>query len=429
MRPVQQNSKPPSTEPGKETSRSRKMTLPGEDYFLVMKPKPHVSLGAPFEAARKHHAVETFGGATRIYIVVSKSISRTNNFVALQEALGNGVIGVRYGIRQHVPWPGVLAVATELRELDADLIITLGAGSLTDAAKVAAFAVANGAFTLDDLDKLHIRSKPDSDSLKACTIPIIDIPTWLSGGEYNPAGGATDVRNSRKTSFKHPTMGAQLVILDPALTVSTPETVWLASGMRSVDHCVEGLCALYSQPGGDGEENQSEVERYLAEGDGGAAGLGVRAADGSKPRNRASIGTDGSRTWRDKLRDAALGVEVESRAWGYVGRSATEPGAGGLSGGPDICRCAGAEGSIAERVKRRRPCWCICRRIGVADEPRTSRNWKRSLGRVGDELNDGSKHSHKPCTYHKKRNRFWKFRRWPGKTSALLLLLVGSNQN
>jgi alcohol dehydrogenase class IV len=38
-------------------------------------------------------------------------------------------------------------------------------------------------------------------------------------------------------------MGADLVILDPTLTVSTPERIWLSTGIRSIDHCVEGLCS------------------------------------------------------------------------------------------------------------------------------------------------------------------------------------------
>jgi alcohol dehydrogenase class IV len=33
------------------------------------------------------------------------------------------------------------------------------------------------------------------------------------------------------------------VILDPAITVHTPEWLWLSTGVRAVDHCVEGLCS------------------------------------------------------------------------------------------------------------------------------------------------------------------------------------------
>lgn len=44
-------------------------------------------------------------------------------------------------------------------------------------------------------------------------------------------------------------MLAQLVILDPALSISTPKRIWLSTGIRAVDHCVEGLCSLDNKAG------------------------------------------------------------------------------------------------------------------------------------------------------------------------------------
>ncbi|KAK4222789.1 iron-containing alcohol dehydrogenase [Podospora fimiseda] len=238
------------------------MTLVEEEHFLALDPKPWVSLGVPFAEACAHHASLTFR-AKRVYLIISSSISKTPALRSLKAALGDNIVGIRYRIRQHVPWPDVLEVAVELRDLDADLIVTLGAGSLTDAAKVASFAVVKGAFSLDALDKIHIRNA-DPSKLKPCTIPIINIPTSLSGGEYNPPGGATDLRNSRKTSFNHGSMGAQLVILDPELTVSTPERVWLSSGMRAVDHCIEGLCSVAFRDGDTA--GSGKVDRHLLKG-------------------------------------------------------------------------------------------------------------------------------------------------------------------
>ena len=52
------------------------------------------------------------------------------------------------------------------------------------------------------------------------------------------------MRTHRKSSFAHPSIGAELVILDPALSVSTPERIWISTGMRAVDHCIEGLCSM-----------------------------------------------------------------------------------------------------------------------------------------------------------------------------------------
>jgi alcohol dehydrogenase class IV len=56
--------------------------------------------------------------------------------------------------------------------------------------------------------------------------------------------GATDMRTGQKNGFAHPSMGGELIILDPALTASTPERIWLSTGVRAIDHCVEGLCSL-----------------------------------------------------------------------------------------------------------------------------------------------------------------------------------------
>jgi maleylacetate reductase len=36
--------------------------------------------------------------------------------------------------------------------------------------------------------------------------------------------------------------------LDPALTLHTPEWLWLSTGIRAVDHAVEDLCSINTQP-------------------------------------------------------------------------------------------------------------------------------------------------------------------------------------
>ena len=43
------------------------------------------------------------------------------------------------------------------------------------------------------------------------------------------------------------------VILDPWLGMHTPEWLWLSTGIRAVDHCVEGICSREAQPYGDAQ--------------------------------------------------------------------------------------------------------------------------------------------------------------------------------
>lgn len=113
------------------------MAAPGEQYFLAVPPnsRPHVSTGLPFTEACVHHVENTFK-ASQVYIVVSRSMKATDAFTSLERALSGKIAGVWPGIRQHVPWDDVVEIAKDVRDKKADLIITLGAGSLTDGAKI-----------------------------------------------------------------------------------------------------------------------------------------------------------------------------------------------------------------------------------------------------------------------------------------------------
>jgi len=116
------------------------MAAKGETYRPAFPPseKPHISTGLPFEQACAHHVTSTFH-ASRVYIIVSHSISKTNAFTRLEKALEGKVVGVRKGIKPHTPWDDIVSIVNDMREKDPDLIITLGAGSLTDGAKAIRF--------------------------------------------------------------------------------------------------------------------------------------------------------------------------------------------------------------------------------------------------------------------------------------------------
>ena len=97
---------------------------------------PYISYGIPFPQACAKHVADTLK-ATRVYIIASGSLSRNTDYVKqLQEALGEKVVGTRDGMTPHTLWSECLEIAEEARQAKADLLITLGAGSLTDAAKI-----------------------------------------------------------------------------------------------------------------------------------------------------------------------------------------------------------------------------------------------------------------------------------------------------
>ncbi|KAJ5681354.1 uncharacterized protein N7477_001294 [Penicillium maclennaniae] len=205
---------------------------------------PQLSYGIDFPTAAARHVTNTFM-ASRVYVICSGSIARnTDAQELLVAALGpEKIAGQRIGMKPHTQWSEVLEIIVDARKVQADLLLTLGAGSLTDGAKIVAFALANNASTPDELKALA--EGPDKRTgLVESMVPIISIPTSLSAGEYSDYAGGTEDKTHRKYMFYPPLRGPDLVILDPRLVETTPDSIWLSTGVRAVDHCVETLCAV-----------------------------------------------------------------------------------------------------------------------------------------------------------------------------------------
>jgi maleylacetate reductase len=85
----------------------------------------------------------------------------------------------------------------------------------------------------------------------APTIAQIAVPTTLAGGEFNNQAGCTDLRVQIKHGYRHAELMPRVVVLDPAPSVHAPLMVWISTGLRAVDHAVEGICSQYAHAGGD----------------------------------------------------------------------------------------------------------------------------------------------------------------------------------
>ena len=83
---------------------------------------------------------------------------------------------------------------------------------------------------------------------KGSKLRQIAIPTTLSGGEYSNMGGAMDTKRQLKERYLGIDICPQVVILDPEITLHTPDWLWLSTAIRSVDHAVEGFCSFSNNP-------------------------------------------------------------------------------------------------------------------------------------------------------------------------------------
>ena len=188
-------------------------------------------------------------GATRVFLMVSGTLNReTPEIARVRAALGNLCAGVFDKMPAHTPRQAVVAAANQARDAGADLIVTIGGGSITDGAKTVQLCLANDIRTPEALDDIR-----PGKTFAAPTIRQISVPTTLSAGEFSALAGVTDERTRVKELFAHPMIIPQTVILDPAMTVHTPEWLFLSTGIRAVDHCVEGFCSLEANPFADAQ--------------------------------------------------------------------------------------------------------------------------------------------------------------------------------
>src|SRR5579862_2333371 len=218
-------------------------------------PMESVIYGRPFAAALKEEVEAS--GANSVFLLASGTIERETDMVEqLCRALGNRLAGVFAKIGAHTPRNDVVDAANAARAAGADLIATLGGGSVTDAAKMVAFCLANDVTEPGQLDNYRARVSADGRSVrpeaKAPAIRTIAIPTTLSAGEYTASAGCTDTVRQVKESYGHRLMMPQSVVLDPRASLHTPEWLFLSTGIRAVDHAVEDICSPECQPISEG---------------------------------------------------------------------------------------------------------------------------------------------------------------------------------
>ena len=196
--------------------------------------------------------------AERVLVMASSTLNRTTDEVTkVRRALGNRFAGLFDRMPPHTPRRAVIEAAAAAREAQADLIATIGGGSVTDGAKAVQLCLANDIRSVEALDHYRPVKGPDGalgpPPCNAPAVPQVTVPTTLSAGEFSAIAGVTDERSRVKELFRHPRIIPRAVVLDPAVTVYTPEWLWLSTGIRAVDHCVEGICSGEANPYADAQ--------------------------------------------------------------------------------------------------------------------------------------------------------------------------------
>lgn len=188
-------------------------------------------------------------GATRVFLVGTRSVGANPALASrLQEQLGRRHVGSYLGIGQHAPVQSVHEAIEAARAAEPDLLVSLGGGSPVDAAKTVAFALTTGLDVLDP-DAARMARKLQG-SGGPPLVPHLPIPTTLSAAELGHGAGFTEATRVKSGLFAREVLPT-CVFYDAEYAVHTPLPLWLSTGIRAIDHAVEGMLAPEHNPHSD----------------------------------------------------------------------------------------------------------------------------------------------------------------------------------
>lgn len=187
-------------------------------------------------------------GLTRPLVVTDPGLIHTDAFKILEQTLGPAARGKDWHIFSSVhPNPieqDVINGAEVYRSNSCDAVIAFGGGSALDAGKAVRLLLKRPGFELSKFDW-----KDDWHGLAPC----IAIPTTAgTGSEVGRSSVIILEQTKKKSVLFHPGLLANVVLLDPTLTLGLPPKLTAATGADALTHAIESFTSPVFHPLCDG---------------------------------------------------------------------------------------------------------------------------------------------------------------------------------
>ena len=168
-------------------------------------------------------------GARRAMLVTTSGRLASEQWPALERAMG-GVLGTTFEeVEPHAPAPAVQAAAMQARRDGADAVVSFGGGSCTDVAKAVCFFAEQEAGT------------PAVSWLDRPVLPHVAVPTTWSGAAFTTTFAVVDPGTRQPSAGGGSTTAPVAVVCDPDLTTSLPAGEAVGSALGALAHCAEAL--------------------------------------------------------------------------------------------------------------------------------------------------------------------------------------------
>ena len=178
--------------------------------------------------------LDALGGKRALLLSGPTVAEKTDSVRRVRDALGDSCLGVYSGLSQRAPLNTAVEATKMALECNADTLVGVGGSTISDAARMIVVMMAEGITSEDRLRELGEQQRGLLEpNLEGKSLPLqVSIPTTLSAGEFNRGGGS-------------------LIVLDPEMTIGTPDWLWLSTGVKALDHCIERLYCKGNQPATD----------------------------------------------------------------------------------------------------------------------------------------------------------------------------------
>lgn len=210
------------------------MARPDIDYYLF---GTHVRFGDGCAMTLAQELKEL--GCRRPVILTQPRMSASADYARLRERCSALAILESHDIRQHGDLDSLEALADRARAHEADSIVAIGGGSVSDSAKALAMLLAEGGRLADHTTRF---TPPASVTIPLRTrpkLPIVSLPTTASGAEVTPGFGVRE--GDHKLLFWNRHLASTAILIDPALSRDVPMALMRYTAMNGLAHCFEGM--------------------------------------------------------------------------------------------------------------------------------------------------------------------------------------------
>jgi len=147
---------------------------------------------------------------------------------------------------QGEPSPSLVDDAVmEFRPEQVDVVLAIGGGSAIDAGKAIAGLLSTGHSAMDFLEGVGKDLK-----YHGPPVPFVAVPTTAGTGGETSKNAVLSVpgHGGFKKSFRHEQLVARVIIVDPELNLSCPESVTAACGMDAFTQLLESYVSIHASP-------------------------------------------------------------------------------------------------------------------------------------------------------------------------------------